>query len=167
MSEHDTKLSRLYRRTRQSADHCPDSAALADLAGGRVWPWQRRKLLGHLSTCSHCAAEMRSLLAIQGGLHDALGVARPSMLGRPGWMAAFGTAGACAAALAVILLLPGHDRVDAPTAPGKDLLFASTFAEGAAGTTNDTLFRGDFDGDFHDNGPDRLFASDFGEPLGG
>lgn len=149
-------------RTSRPVDACPDSRLLADLAAARVWPWQRRRLISHLPTCPHCAAELQSLLAIQDGLHDALGVTRPSDRTRLGWTAAFATAGACAAALAVVLLLAGQHPVPDPTGPASDLLFASSFADGAVRAADDTLFRGDFDGDIGNRRPDTLFKSDFG-----
>ncbi len=157
MDDTTRQLSQLYRRTTRPQDACPSSQRLAALAEGSVWPWQRNKLSRHLSTCPHCAAEMQSLLAVRDGLHDALGVARPGERSRFGWTLAFGTAGACAAALAVVLLLPQSHENAAPGNTGADLLFASDFAPASSTKSDDTLFRGDFDG----GAAETLFQSDF------
>lgn len=158
MDDTTRQLSRLYRRTARPQENCPSSKHLSALAQGSAWPWQRRRLAGHLGECPHCAAEFRSLLAIRSGLHDALDAAHVGTRSRVGWIAAYGTAGACAALLAAVLLLPQGHEISAPDGGKSDLLFASDFTPESSSKPDDTLFRGDFDG----TRPDTVFSSDFG-----
>lgn len=158
MDSKTRELSQDYRRNVRPPDACPESADLAELAGGRPWPWQRRRLVNHLASCPHCASDFQTLLAMRGGLHDALGAPRPGERSRVGWLAAFGTAGACAAVLVAVLLLPQGMERNAPVSTESDLLFASDFAPGTRQRADETLFSGDFDGP----GSDHLFESNFG-----
>lgn len=158
MDETTRRLSRLYRRTARPQANCPSSSQLASLAQGSAWPWQRRKISSHLAECSHCSGEFRSILAIREGLHDALHADNGHSRSRSGWMTAFGTAGACAALLAAVLLLPQGQELSAPAGTQSDLLFASDFTPSSSSSPDDTLFRGDFDGERADT----VFSSDFG-----
>jgi len=158
MDDTTRQLSQLYRRTTRPQTRCPSSAQLATLAQGRSWPWQRRGLTAHLAECPHCTAEFRGLLAIRDGLHDALGIPRQHHQSRGGWITALGTAGACTALLALVLLLPQGQQSSAPGGSESDLLFASSFAPTPASKADDTLFRGDFDSAHSDT----VFRSDFG-----
>jgi len=161
MDDTTRQLSQLYRRSARPQTRCPSSTQLATLAQGGSWPWQRRGLTAHLAECPHCSAEFRSLLAIRDGLHDALDIPRQHSPSRGGWITALGTAGACTALLALVLLMPQGQQSSAPGGSESDLLFASTFAPASDSKADDTLFRGDFDSVRSDT----VFRSDFGSQI--
>ena len=141
------------RGATDDANRCPPADSLAALAAGRVWPWQRRKLVEHLSHCSDCADDYRVLTTARGGLVTALdkhGHAGEGLAAgwlRPGLAA---SAALVVVALSVSVLL----QTDAPAPVAeRGVLFASEFERGSRAAE-------------HLPGQDRLFTSDFGESEG-
>jgi len=152
------RYSKMFRDATRGAGHdasgCPPSASLAGLAGGRVWPWQRRRLVEHISHCSDCAADYRVLTAARSGLLTALeGQAHADKGISGGWRWHTGMA-AMAALVVVALSVSMLIQTDVPT-PATDnrVLFASEFEPGQAQAN-------------HQSDHDRLFTSDFGEAEG-
>lgn len=163
------RYSTSYRRgNRPDGCACPPSGALADLAAGRAWPWQRRRLVEHLGSCNDCADDYRVLTRARGGLVGAL-----EELGRangnrtlPGLRPALAAAALAAfVALGAAVLL--ESGAPGPVAePGA--IFAGEFESAQARRANVTspsdevVFRSDFQGDFADGDGGRVFSDDFG-----
>ncbi|MDT8410403.1 MAG: hypothetical protein RQ741_12435 [Wenzhouxiangellaceae bacterium] len=154
----DKRLSQTYRRAAGvgagCGSNCPASTRLSDLSEGRLWSWQRRALLAHLSTCSHCADDYRSLLSAREGLQQALmGVAAPRGHGIGSWLTGAGTAAAAVALLAVVVLSP--ETQAPPSTPvadnGHGVIFSSDFDAGRE------------PGDSENASDDLLFSSNFGD----
>lgn len=158
MKDFQDRYSPMFRDATRAAAHddagrCPPADSLADLAAGRAWPWQRRRLVEHLSHCSHCADDYRVLTTARGGLVTALedqahagdGIAAGWL--RPGLAAA-------AALVVVALSVSVMIQTDTPAPLTEDgVLFASEFERSPG--------RG-----ARQPGQDRLFVSDFGESEG-
>lgn len=156
MKAFQDRYSTVFRRATWHADRCPPSEALARLAAGRAWPWQRRRLVDHLGRCSDCADDYRVLAAARGGLIGALEAhagaapgAAPAWL-RPG-LAAAALAGITALGIAVLVETDGPG----PWA-GPDMLAS----HGAVSPADDRVFKSDFGEPKPDEGP--LFRDDFG-----
>ncbi len=160
MDNETRELARLYRRTSKAAGSCPDSAALAHVAGGTAWPWQQRRVTTHIAECRHCADEVRTLLAARDGLRDALDLAPHAIPGN-NWLRGPAAAGVAAVAVVAIVASIAVTQAPEPHTPtaaavasaGADTIFASSFGndagQAAAGTESrrpDVLFRSDFDG---------------------
>jgi len=166
MKDFQDRYSAMFRRAGREADPCPSGESLADLAAGRAWPWQRRRLADHLGRCSDCADDYRVLVMARDGLLDALGTPResrdPAGLS-PVWLrsgfAAAALAGVAALGIAVLLETGGPGPWNAeetmaangvessPGEPGAgddERLFKSSFGEPAA--VDGPLFRDDFGG---------------------
>lgn len=153
MKDFQDRYSPMFRDATRSGEHCPAADSLAELAAGRVWPWQRRKLVEHLSHCSDCAGDYHVLTAARSGLvtalegqgHDGPGIAA-------GWLRP-GLAGA--AALVVVALSVAVLVQTGGPSPASDqgVLFASQFEPGTPQAEPQP-------------GQDRLFTSDFGESQG-
>lgn len=159
--DNDTRqLAHLVQRVSSEARDCPDSESMARVAAGEAWPWQRRRVAAHVSKCSHCAAEYRTLLAARDGLRDALGLA-PHASSAGNWLRGPAVAGVAAVAVVAIVasiavtespepLDPSSTRV---ASSGTETIFSSSFGgdvqQGAAGTEAprpEVLFSSDFDG---------------------
>lgn len=166
MDNETRRLARLYRSSERTNSSCPDGSALARLADGSTWPWQRRRISAHLSECAHCADDYRTLLAARDGLRRALDLperpAASSRTGGAGWQPllapAVGAAVAVVAVASVVMIAPGPESSGTP--------------EQVAGTANDTIFVSDFDAGTDPasdsgTGSDMLFRSDFGEKRNG
>ncbi|MFU8878276.1 MAG: hypothetical protein ACNA7E_09055, partial [Wenzhouxiangellaceae bacterium] len=133
-----------YREATRDRNHhaaCPPGDQLSRLAGGWLWPWQRRQLTRHLSHCSSCSADLQAVMKVREDLAAALGThneqAAPAFL-RP---ALAGLAVAVTLGLAVSLVsLPGHGPT--PDHGGSMAAFTTDSGNGDA---------------------DRIFTSDFGE----
>lgn len=155
MTDTDKQIQSSWRRARLTDGPCPPSARIAALAVGRVWPWQRRRLVDHLATCPACAADYRVLDTARDGLQSAL----QSHEAAPRAGAAFGRFGFAAAALVAVvvggfLLSNDPGTIRTPGQPGAgtatpDAIFSSAFEPGERPASNtegdsDTLFRSDF-----------------------
>lgn len=157
MKDFQDRYSPMFRDATHDADfdaeRCPSPESLAALAAGRAWPWQRRRLVEHLSCCSDCTDDYRVLATARGGLVTALeghGHAGEGLAAgwlRPGLVAA--------AALVVVALSVSVMVQTDSTAPvvERGVLFASEFEQGPRETR-------------HHLRPEQLFTSDFGEPDG-
>ena len=153
MKDFQNRYSQMFRDSTREPDQCPSAESLADLAAGRTWPWQRRRLVEHLGDCSHCADDYRVLTTARGGVLAALenhgysgeGLAIQWM--RPA-LVATAAMGVAALGIAVVLQTGGSN-------PASDhaVLFASQFEPSQRQAE-------------HAPGHDRLFTSDFGEPDG-
>jgi len=156
MNDQDRKLTQLYRQGAGTNNpDCPDSSMLARLADGRIWPWQRRRLVAHLGRCTACADDYQVVSRARAGLTDALaGFETPTTSLRP---ALIGLATAGLVALAVVLVAPPERPVfdhgmashsgsveRADPSPEADVLFSSNFDHAPAESR--ALFRDDFDG---------------------
>ncbi len=171
MSELDPRWRPLYRRHTAAPDACPTGERLAGLAAGRIWPWQRRRLVAHLTACTDCADDVRVLLDARAGLeaafaahHAALKPAAESRPARP-WQPLLrplplaATAAAAAVALAVVFL-PRPDPQTSRQLAGDDLILANDFEISIARNEDPLLFQSSFDG-----APDpepALFKDNFG-----
>lgn len=160
MKDFQDRYSAVFRRATRKAGHCPSSEALARLAAGRAWPWQRRRLVDHLGRCSDCADDYRVLAAARGGLTGALEAHADSSPGdAPAWLrpglAALALAGVTALGIAVLV-----ETGDPSRASGQDMLFVSQFEPGSSQPVQDRLFSSDF-GDAEGAGAP-LFRDDFG-----
>jgi len=135
------------------AGHCPPAELLADLAAGRAWPWRRRRLVEHLSHCSHCADDYRVLTTARDGLVSALeDRCRDDEGVRPGWL----SAGLASAAALVVVALSVSVLVttDGPSrGPEQGVLFASQFEPVPRAVRSQSP-------------SERVFTSDFGETEG-
>ena len=138
-------LGPLYRRMTGSSE-CLPADALVDVAAGRAWPWQRRRVVAHLAECPHCADDYRAVRGVRDDMLGALDELAPaSRRGLPPvWGgAAFAAAAALVAVLGVSVLI---DRDTAGPAADEPVLFAAEFEPAeprhAAG---ETLFSSDFD----------------------
>lgn len=153
MKDFQDRHSTMFRDATRDAEHCPPADSLANLAAGRTWPWQRRRLVEHLAHCSDCADDYRVLTSARGGLVTALeGQAHSGDAVAAGWLRTglIGAAALVVVALSVSVLV----QTDAPTpASGHGVLFASEFERGPYTVQRQAL-------------PERLFTSDFGEPDG-
>lgn len=153
MKDFQDRYSPMFRVATRGEAQCPPAESIADLAAGRAWPWRRRRLVEHLSQCSDCADDYRTLTTARDGLvtalerhgHSGQGLAARWM--RPGLAAA---AALVVVALSVSVLVQTADR-----SPVVDsgVLFASEFERAPHQ-------------DERQPGEERLFASDFGEPDG-
>lgn len=147
MNDQTDGLIRLYRKTAESGT-CPPAEMLTEVAAGRAWPWQRRRLVNHLAQCPCCADDYRAVRNVRDDmlatLDDVADTPRRGL--SPIWGgAAFAAAAALVVALGVAVLVD-HDTVS-PSADDT-LLFAAEFEP--ADTRHDpaeTLFRSDFDND--------------------
>lgn len=150
MKDFQDRYSPMFRAAARDPGHCPPAGSLAVLAAGRAWPWQRRRLVDHLSHCSDCADDYRVLTAARGGLVTAL---EDQVHAGEGFAAGWVRPGlAVAATMAVVALgVSVLVETDAPTERG--MLFASEFEPGPRSTPSNAQ-------------PERLFTSDFGEPEG-
>ncbi|HKL53907.1 MAG TPA: hypothetical protein VJ902_08105 [Wenzhouxiangellaceae bacterium] len=153
MKDFQDRYSPMFRAVTRDAGHCPPAGSLADLAAGRTWPWQRRRLVEHLSQCSDCSDDYHVLVTARGGLvtaleeqgHDGEGLTGGWL--RPGLVAA-AALGVVALSISVLV------QSDAPApVSGHGVLFASEFEHGPGGAERQP-------------GQDRLFISDFGETEG-
>jgi hypothetical protein len=148
MTNQPDRLKQLYRQ-RSAASTCPAPGSLSDLAAGRAWPWQRRRLVRHLADCSACADDYRTLLAARPGLSTALAGFEPERVGPAGWLRPSRALAAAVGALALGVVLVGQWDDDAAPAPQSGELFASEFEPAApagdAAPSADRLFRSDFD----------------------
>jgi hypothetical protein len=154
MKDFQDRYSPMFRDAMRDPGDCPPAESLADLAAGRTWPWQRRRLVEHLSHCSACSDDYRVLTTARGGLITALeeqGHAGEGLTAgrlRPGLVAA---AALVVVALSVSVLV----QTDAPAPLAENgVLFASEFERGPRAVERQP------------GQPDRLFTSDFGEPEG-
>ena len=157
MKDFQDRYSPMFREATRGATHdaerCPSPDSLAALAAGRAWPWQRRRLVEHLSVCSDCTGDYRVLATARAGLVTALegqghageGLAAGGL--RP---ALFAAAALVVVALSVSVMV----QTDAP-APvvERGVLFASEFEHGPRESRRHAQ-------------PEQLFTSDFGEPDG-
>jgi len=153
MKNFQDRYSPIFRDSACTEDACPPAESLADLAAGNVWPWRRRRLVEHLSHCSHCADDYRVLttarhgllMALEGQGHADQGVAVGWL--RPGLVA---TAALVVVALSVSILV----QTGGPNpASDQGVLFASQFEPGSRHAERQPE-------------RDRLFTSDFGESGG-
>lgn len=166
MDNETRRLSRLYRNARESTSSCPDGRVLARLADGSAWPWQRRRVSGHLAECAHCADEYRALLVARDGLRRALDLPEradgsPRTAGA-GWQAllapAVGAAVVIAAVASVVMIAPGPGSSGAPeqvVGAAPETIFVSDFGAGKESAPDSR------------SGGDMLFRSDFGETRNG
>lgn len=155
----------MFRRTtRASSEACPPAESLARFAAGRVWPWQRRNLVDHLTQCSDCADDFHVLTVARPRLTAALEThARDSTGPAPAWlrpgMAVAAVAVVATLAVTVLVETGGRNPVSE-----QGVLFASEFerAPRPAGraTDQDRLFTSDF-GESESRGA-QLFRDDFG-----
>lgn len=154
MNEFQQKVSEMYRATPVDDRDCPPSEQLARWLEGRLWPWQRRALLEHVSTCSDCADAVQLVLHAEDGLCETLGVRRAGAT--PAWRPVLGFGAAASTALLAAWLLLPMSPVPAPDMHSNagDALFASNFDDVTAGRTpgpaprktgQDILFQSDFD----------------------
>lgn len=154
MKDFQGRFSPMFRRagTDQS---CPSASGLADLAADRAWPWQRRRLVDHLSHCSECADDYQVLTIARDGLLLAMEDHAQSRggIGLVGWMRSGMVSAAAIAVLALGLSVLVHTGGPGPV-DESGILFASEFEPQArrGGDSNSV--------------PERLFSSDFGEPDG-
>lgn len=153
MKDFQDRYSTMFRDSASTQSTCPPAESLADLAAGRAWPWRRRRLVEHLSNCSHCADDYRVLTTARDGLRMALdgqdradqGLAARWL--RPGLAA---TAALVVVALSVSVLV----QTGGPSpASDQGVLFASQFEPGPSQPDRQPA-------------EDRLFTSDFGESDG-
>lgn len=153
MKDFQDQYSPMFRDATSGGEHCPSAESLVGLASGRVWPWQRRKLVRHLSHCSDCADDYRVLTTARGGLVTALeGQCHAGEGVTAGWLRP-GLA-AAAALVVVALSISVLVQTDAPAPVSEHgLVFASEFEQGPDRTESQS-------------GHDRLFISDFGESAG-
>jgi len=166
MKDLQDRYSTMLRRASRRADQCPPGEALAALSAGRVWSWQRRRLIEHIGCCSDCADDYRVLTMARAGLIDALETHAgdvPDNVSnwlRPG-LAAIALAGFTALAIAVLVGTGGPGAWSEPdmiaangvesrqgrhkaVAPGEDRVFKSDFGEPSQ--VDGPLFRDDFGG---------------------
>jgi|GEM_PF-2194103 len=151
------QLANEYREaTRDRSNHaaCPPGDRLARLAGGWLWPWQRRQLTRHLTHCSACSSDLQAVMQVREDLATALGThneqAAPAFL-RP---ALASLAVAVTLGLAISLIsLPGHG----PTPDHGGSMAASTMDSGNGDA--DRIFTSDFGDSQREPAP--LFRDDF------
>lgn len=156
MKDFQDRYSPMFRDGTRGATHdasrCPSPDSLAALAAGRAWPWQRRRLVEHLSFCSDCTDDYRVLATARGGLVTALeGQGHAGEGLAAGWL----RPGLAAAALVLVALsVSVVVQTDAP-APVVEhgVLFASEFEQGPRETRRHAR-------------PEQVFTSDFGEADG-
>lgn len=165
MKDFQDQYSPMFRdATRGDAGHCPSAGSLADLAAGRAWPWQRRRLVKHVAHCSDCADDYRVLTTARGGLITALdgqGHAGDGLMA--GWLrSGLAAAALVTVAVSVSLMVQTENPV-----PGTEngALFVSQFEPGARTpqqrlAESDTLFASDFGESRGEDGP--LFRDNFG-----
>ena len=151
------------RGATDNADCCPPAELLAQLAAGRVWPWQRRKLVEHFSHCSDCADDFRVLTTARGGLLTALeGKGHAGKGLTIAWLRP-GLAAAALVAVTVSLSLLVQTEGPGPIG-GSGELFVSQFEPGTRQAQRqpeqDRLFISNFDEPQDRNAP--LFRDDFG-----
>ena len=146
------------------AGDCPSAEQLSALATGRLWPWQRRRLVAHLGRCSSCAADFQILARLRHSLESALeGPRSATSSRRPVPTFVSGLAGAAAFAVMALGVVAWIDH--SPNGPGAtaetDVIFANRFepAADAAERRDDTLFKSDFGGP---NAEPRVFVDSFG-----
>ncbi len=153
MKDFQDRYSPMFRDATRGGAQCPPAELLADLAAGRVWPWQRRRLAEHLSNCSDCADDYRVLTTARGGLVTALDDTRAGNLA--GSASAWLRPSLAAAALVVVALSVSVLVQTSAPAPSAEhgVLFASHFEPSPYGTERKPE-------------QDRLFTSDFGETEG-
>jgi len=152
MKDFQDRYSPMFRDATRGSEHCPPAESLAELAAGRLWPWQRRKLVEHLSHCSDCADDYRVLTAARGGLVTALeGHGHAGRGVAAGWL----RPGLVAAAALVVALSVSVLVQTGGSSPGADqgVLFASQFEPGPRQAARQPE-------------QERLFTSDFGESQG-
>lgn len=153
MKDFQDRYSSMFRDATRDAESCPAAESLADLASGRVWLWQRRRLVEHISHCSDCAADYRVLTAARSGLVTALeGQAHSGEGVSDGWRWSGLTAVAALVMVALSVSILIQTDVSAPATENR-VLFASEFELGPSNGN-------------HPSGHDRLFTSDFGEAEG-
>lgn len=153
MKNFQDRYSPIFRDSACTEDACPPAESLADLAAGNAWPWRRRRLVEHLSHCSHCADDYRVLTTARDGLLMALeGQSQADQGLAARWLR---TGMAVTAALVVVALSAAVLVQTGGPSPVSDqgVLFASQFEPGTRQADRQPA-------------PDRLFTSDFGEPDG-
>lgn len=162
MKNFQDRYSAVFRRATRKTGHCPSGDALARLAAGRAWPWQRRRLADHIGRCRDCADDYRVLATARSGLLQALEAhAGRASGGVPAWLrpglAAAALAGVTALGIAVLVetgapgfwsapdTMAASDAERSPDGRGQpeDTLFKSDF--GASESADVPLFRDDFD----------------------
>lgn len=165
MKDFQNRYSTMFRRAERKADPCPPGESLANLAAGRAWPWQRRRLADHLGRCNDCADDYRVLVMARDGLTDALGSGQeargPASLS-PVWLrsglAAAALAGVAALGIAVLLETGGPGPWNASDSMAANGVESSPGAPGAG--ADDRLFKSNFGEPEPVDGP--LFRDDFG-----
>lgn len=160
MKDFQDRYSTMFRDSASTQSTCPPAESLADLAAGRAWPRRRRRLVEHLSNCSHCADDYRVLTTARAGLVTALeGQGHAGEGLAAGWL----RLGLAAAAALVVVALSVSVLVqtgDPSRVSGQDMLFVSQFEPGSSQPVEDRLFSSDF-GDAEGAGAP-LFRDDFG-----
>lgn len=153
MKDFQDRYSPMFRDATGGDEQCPTSGALADLAAGRTWPWQRRRLVDHVSHCSDCADDYRVLTTARSGLVTTLEEqGHPGEVPSAGWLRPGLAAAAALVVLALSLSVLVQTDTPAPAAE-RGVLFASEFEPGPRQAERQP-------------DRDRLFISDFGESEG-
>jgi len=165
MNDFQDRYSTMFRRATREADPCPPGESLANLAAGRAWPWQRRRLADHLGRCSDCADDYRVLTTARAGLIGALETQAGEAPGnvsnwlRPG-LAAVALAGVTALAIAVLVGTGGPGAWSEPDMIAANGLEPRQDRHAALAPSEDRVFKSDFGGPEPADAP--LFRDDFG-----